>query len=340
MRSKYKVILSLSLALAIFYSLPWIAVNEQLRAVDGASSQEAMANMRVTYLFLSVFATSLLFFQYNLFWKDKLRFAKPHVVYLLLNIFFNGLIVVLVSLALVIISKHVLGIHAGRAYFIFYFYRNAGIGLMVILVTYVFELVDKSKQARIEILTLQNQNIETELAALRAQMDPHFLFNSLTSLSGLIRANSKDSLAFVDHLAETFRYILDKREHKVVTVRDELQFLDSYLFMMKQRFENGFELKIAIADEHRVKHIPQFAIQIAVENALKHNLISEKHPLVLEIFSTTNAVVIRNNRRPKYSIAGHGVGLANLSKRYQLISKEQMTIVKNNDAFELFLPLL
>jgi len=341
MSSKYKVILSFSLSLGIFYTLPWIALSEQSRALDGVFSNSSVVATRVTYLFLSVFATSVLFFQYNFFWKHKLRVIKNRVVRRMLNFFCNGVILVVSCAALMIVSQRVLNINAWHGFFIFYIYRNSGIGMMVMLVTHVQELVNKSEQDRIEILTLQNQNTETELAALRAQIDPHFLFNSLTSLSGLIRSNSKDSLAFVDHLAETFRYVLDKREFKMVTVRDELRFLESYIFMMKQRFEQGFQVKINVAEAHLIKHIPQFAMQITIENALKHNLASDKNPLFLEIFSFGNAIVIRNNSRPKkHPMAGHGIGLANLSKRYQLISNHQVTVVNDEHIFEINLPLL
>jgi LytS/YehU family sensor histidine kinase len=187
---------------------------------------------------------------------------------------------------------------------------------------------------------LQNKNTETELAALRAQIDPHFLFNSLTALSGLIRSNNKDSIEFVDHLAETFRYVLDKREHKVVAVKDEMHFLESYIFMMKKRFDLGFQVRINISETHLEKRIPQFAIQIAVENALKHNVISAKSPLVLEIYSVENSVVVRNNGQVKPVISGHGIGLSNLSKRYQLIGGSQITINKDDQFFEINLPLI
>jgi two-component system LytT family sensor kinase len=340
MSSKYKVILSFSLALAIFYTLPWIALHEQSRASDGIFSDGAVVATRVTYLFLSVFATSVLFFQYNFFWKHRLRATKSRAVHRLLNLFYNGVILFVTCAALVIISQRVLNINAWRGFLIFYVYRNAGIGLMVMLITYVLELVHKSEKDRIEILTLQNQNTETALAALRAQIDPHFLFNCLTSLSGLIRSNSKDALTFVDHLAETFRYILDKREYKMVTVRDELHFLESYIFMMKQRFDQGFQVTINLVDADLVKHIPQFAMQITVENALTHNVVSNKNPLILEIVSSDNAIVIRNNCRPKQRMAGHGIGLANLSKRYQLIGGNQIAITKNEHTFEIKLPLL
>jgi LytS/YehU family sensor histidine kinase len=212
--------------------------------------------------------------------------------------------------------------------------------LVVVLVTYVIELIDKSRRDKIKILTLQHQNSETELSALRSQIDPHFLFNSLASLSGLIRANSREALEFVNHLSETFRYILEKREHKLVTVRDEIHFVESYIFMLKKRFADGFQIIMNVNEEHLSRNIPQFALQIMIENAFKHNLVSGKNPLIVEIDSGANNLRVRNNLLPKKIIPGYGIGLANLSKRYQLLGRVNIATTKTLTHFEVDLPLL
>src|SRR5688500_1897742 len=243
MNNRYRIMFSLSLALAIFYSLPWVALSEQARVTGRLDNA---ADARVAYLFITVLITSIFFFQYNLFWKVKLSSLKSVVLRESLNVLFNLLLVVIASAIVMMISSRFFNISTGRGYFIFYLFRNAGIDLIVILVTYVMDLVAKSREDKIKVLTLQSQNSEAELAALRSQIDPHFLFNSLTSLSGLIRSNSREALEFVNHLTETFRYILEKKEHKLVTVEEELHFLQSYVFMMEKRFVDGFHVIIKI----------------------------------------------------------------------------------------------
>ncbi|WP_276372639.1 histidine kinase [Chryseolinea sp. H1M3-3] len=334
---RYKIIFSLSVALAIFYSLPWIALSEQSR-IAGNNIQPAPGG-RVLYLFISVFLTSILFFQYNLFWKGKVL-ALTGRVRPVLNLLINLMLMIAVSGVLILIATILFNINAPRAFFIFYLFRNTGIMLIVMLVTYVIELVDKSRVDKIEILTLQNKNSETELSALRSQIDPHFLFNSLTSLSGLIRANSKEALEFVNHLSETFRYILEKREHKLVTVQDELRFVASYIFMLQKRFADSFRIEINIEEAHLTKNIPQFALQIMVENAIKHNLLSAKNPLTIDIRSLGNNLRVRNNLQLKKTVSGYGIGLTNLSKRYQLIGRNDIIIRKTPEYFEVELPLL
>ena len=329
---------SLSLALAIFYSLPWIALIEHTRIVNNNPQQ--IREGRVLYLFLSVFLTSILFFQYNLFWKNKVVALDNRIIRKLLHVLFNVLLIAIISAVLIVIATRIFNIGAPGALFVFYVFRNTSIMLVVLLVTHVIELVDKSRRDKIKILTLQNQKSETELSALRSQIDPHFLFNSLTSLSSLIRTNSKDALEFVNHLSDTFRYILEKREHKLVTVKDELHFIESYIFMLRTRFADGFQIVTTINEAHLYRNIPQFALQIMIENAIKHNLVSVKNPLRIEIHSLGNDLCVRNNLQPKNIISGYRIGLANLSKRYHLISGKDIAILKTADHFEVRLPLL
>lgn len=339
MNGKYRIIFSLSFALAIFYSLPWIALSEQARLAGYNASQNAPGT-RVAFLFFTILLTSIVFFLYNFFWKHTLLPAKKGLFRQLLNICFNLLLVIISCVIVIMISTRIFVIEAWRAFFIFYLFRNAGIALIVILVTYVIELVEKSRQDRIAILTLQHQHAQRELTALKAQIDPHFLFNSLASLSGLIRANSKEALSFVDHLAETFRYVLEKREHQLVTVKDELHFMDSYVFMIKKRFGDGFRIITQVDERHIARSIPQFALQLTVENAIKHNLVSVRNPLTVEVISRNNALLVRNNLQPKKALPGYGIGLANLSKQYQIIGSRDITISKDDHYFEIELPLL
>jgi sensor histidine kinase YesM len=324
---------SISLVIAVFYCMPWIAVSEQFR-MAGDAPEFIPIGQRMSFLFCTVFITTLVLFQFNLFWK----FTGSRTTFFW-NSAVNIFIIVLSSLVWVWFAKVVFGIGAARAYFVFYLFRNVTILLLVLLITYGIELVETLRQEKIEILTLQRQAAETELAVLRSQVDPHFLFNTLTTLSSLVKSNSKETLSFVDSMADTFRYMLEKREQKVVAVHEELRFLESYLFMMKKRFDAGFEVELKISETCINKNMPQFALQIAVENALKHNIVSVKHPLKIEIYSYGGAIHVRNNVQRKKTEVSYRIGLENLSNRYRFI-KKQMTIKCNDHFFELNLPLL
>ena len=176
---------------------------------------------------------------------------------------------------------------------------------------------------------------------LKSQIDPHFLFNALNSLTGLIRTNSREAIRFVNSLSETFRYTLDNQKQKAVTLREELRFLDSYLFMMKARFGDALRVKTEVKDVHLDKKLPQFALQLLVENAVKHNLVSRSKPLNVSIVSNDQMLIVQNDLQLKTQVTKrYGIGLANLSKRYDLIAGDNIEIERNEHYFRVKLPLL
>ena len=338
MKYQNQIIISLSFAIALCYCLPWIALTEQVR-LSIFTDRSSYIPPRVLFLFSSVFVTSILFFYSNQSLKDKwktLRQPFSAVATMLSNV----LLIIIASLAMVVIARQSFGLAGGKAYLIIYIFRNLSIAVIVILIGYVLELINRLRVEKIEVLTLRNKHSESELAALRSQIDPHFLFNTLTTLSGLARTKSPETVLFIDHLAETFRYMLENRENKKVTVREELHFLESYLFMIRKRFEQGIDLDLKVNDAVMHQLIPQFALQIAVENAIKHNIISSKHVLHIQIISKSDSISVINNLQKKRTQFGYGLGLKNLSQRYSLIAKKNITIKADHNTFELNLPLL
>jgi LytS/YehU family sensor histidine kinase len=252
----------------------------------------------------------------------------------------NLLLVLGITIVIFFTANAIFTLKAPKAYFLVYLTRNTTIALGVILVTYVIELVDKLRREKIEVLTLKQKNTEAELAVLKGQIDTHFFFNTLTILSSLVRSNNSETIRFIDHMADTFRYMLEARSRNVVTVRDELSFLESYLFMMKRRFEDGLRVEIDIHQDLLGRSIPQFALQALIENAIKHNIISIKQTLRIEIRSHENRIVVSNNLNEKKFTSGYGIGLDNLAQRYWLMAKKEITINKSDGSFEVSIPVL
>jgi two-component system LytT family sensor kinase len=338
MSGKYKIMVSLSLGLAVFFSLPWITLNEPSRVTNNLT-RLGLSDTRIVFLFVTVFLSGILFFQYNLFWRRRLSVRKSGLIAPLQNLLFNMGLVVVLSVALMWIADGLFTIPAKRPFFVFYLLRNVLIAFVAMLVTHAIELLENLRHEKIKTLTLQHQHVETELAALKAQIDPHFFFNSLNALNVLIRENTKEALAFVDHFSQSFRYILENKEQKLVTVREELVFLESYLFMMEKRFASGLVVNIRIATDLYTRRMPQFALQLLVENAVKHNQVSARHPLTVAIYSEPDHIVVKNNLQKKQSAKGYGIGLANLSKRYQLIHNAEITVLTGPTHFEVKLPI-
>ncbi len=338
MSNRHKIVFAASFVLAIFFSVPWIALIEQLH-LAGSNIYNLPLGSRVTFLFFTVLFSSITFFYANLFLRKRLRPRKAILKKLVVTLA-NVLLILIMSSIMIVIAYCVFGISAPAAYFTFYIFRNFSIAIIVILIVYVIDLIDKLRKEKIDSLILQNRNTEMELVVLRNQVDPHFLFNTLATLSSLAHGNNKETIPFIDHLADSLRYMLEKRERMVATVEEELHFLESYLFMMKRRFGDGIHIDIRIDNAHQRQTIPQFALQIAIENAIKHNVVSSKHVLNISLASYPDHIVVINSVRRKSISGGYGIGLDNLAQRYWLLGQKKIRINHTDDSFTLTLPLL
>lgn len=187
---------------------------------------------------------------------------------------------------------------------------------------------------------LKQEKLKSELNALKNQVNPHFLFNSLNSLNTLIRDN-ETATTFVNKLSYLFRYILQSGDKDLVTIKEELVFLESYVHLIKTRYQDRFTIDITVDDAWKAFKIPAMALQLLVENAVKHNEISEKTPLHTNIFIDENHLVVENKIQPKStSVDSTGNGLPNLNKRYEMLMGKSIGITKTNNIFSVKLPLI
>lgn len=336
MARKRWIVILLSFVIALLYSLPWLAFRGRPDNYENALIEGGVP-LRVLYLFVVVFLTSLLFFYTNAI-LSKAFLERRRIVRRVLQALIQLIIVLAITVVLVLLSTVVLDVKAPKAYFVFYLLRNLILAAIVGLLTYVIDLIDRLDKERMEVLLLENKNTESELVALRNQIDPHFIFNTLSTLGGLIDPFNKKAMTFLEHLSNSFRYVMERRSDHLVPVREELEFLRSYLYMMNCRFGDSIRLTIRLEDgESRL--LPQFALQIAVENAIKHNFFSTAYPLKISICQERDHLIVKNSVRKVKSV-GYGIGLENLSKRYMLSGDENIEIRQHNEYFELLLPLL
>lgn len=203
-------------------------------------------------------------------------------------------------------------------------------------------LQERNRITELENARLQEEKTRAELEVLKAQINPHFLFNSLNTLSAIIRTGEKaQGLELVEKMAHVFRYVLQSRDHDMVPLSQELAFLDAYFFMLKSRFGDKLALEIDLDLETRETSIPPMSLQILVENAVKHNMVTRKKPLTVWIRKQGNLLEVGNNLQPKQNLEeGYGIGLANLSKRYQMIVRKEISIEKRENQFIVYLPVI
>ena len=211
---------------------------------------------------------------------------------------------------------------------------------ITIMAVYLLRAQFREKVADIENETLRTENIRSRYEALENQMDPHFLFNSLNTLKSLIDVDVNKAGDFIHQLSTVMRYTLKNEE--VVTLVQELECVRSYCQMMKMRYGDNLKFEHSIDhDKYDHYYVLPLSIQGLIENAIKHNVISSKQPLVVKIFTDNdNHLIISNKIQPKIGKEeGTGIGLANLVERYRLKWNEKVEIFDDGKNFSVTLPL-
>jgi two-component system LytT family sensor kinase len=191
-----------------------------------------------------------------------------------------------------------------------------------------------SKSARLE-----RDNIEARYAALRTQLNPHFLFNSLNSLSALVE-NNRQATDYIQHMSDLMRYMLRGNEKELVLLRDELSVLNSYIYLQKIRFGEALIVKLQVDDRHFHYAVPTLSLQMLVENAIKHNIATIEKPLIVELGISDKYIFVKNNLQLKKIENTSGHGLNNIIARYRQHSSRSVIINQNTDYFQVNLPLL
>ncbi|MFK7953019.1 MAG: sensor histidine kinase [Ekhidna sp.] len=195
------------------------------------------------------------------------------------------------------------------------------------------------RQTSIDMEKLKTEQVFTQFQSLKNQVNPHFLFNSLNALSSLVYEDQDKAVNFIRKLSQVYRYVLDKKDDELVKVDDELDFMENFIFLQQIRF--GENLKVSIEKSNSTDgYLPPLALQLLVENAIKHNVISEKDPLSISIRIENSFCVISNSIKEKLHKDSTGIGLANLEARYEYLSKEKMEIGNDGIDFVVKLPVL
>lgn len=213
--------------------------------------------------------------------------------------------------------------------------RSVGVLAAVLTGKHMFE----SQQ---RILSLEKERTEAQLRNLKAQIDPHFLFNNLNVLGALIDRSPQQASAYLHRFSALYRYLIRHQDDDMVLLADELAFVQDYMYLMRQRFGRAYELITTrtTPDSLSVFVLPA-AIQALIENAVKHNQGDEKDPLLIEMTLSEQSVTVRNARRPKLTpVESTGTGLRNLTTRYALLSDQPVQIVSTANSFSVTLPLL
>ena len=201
------------------------------------------------------------------------------------------------------------------------------------------EFLVRWRQTAVEAERYQKESIKANFESLKNQVNPHFLFNSLNVLTSLVYQDADKAARFIKKLSEVYRYVLDKQSHELVTVQEELTFVESYVYLQKIRFGDNLKVELPIAGEGKV--VP-LSIQMLLENAIKHNEVSSENPLTIVIKREPDYLVVKNTVRLK-SVPleeNSGLGLTNIQSRYEFLSDKALIINKSEADFEVKIPIL
>lgn len=215
--------------------------------------------------------------------------------------------------------------------------------LTVLLTMLLLHLFDKKQEMKLEYEKIKVKQLQSSYNALMGQINPHFFFNSLNGLNSLIRAGEQEkTLEYLEGLSNVFRYILQSNHKTLVSLDEELQFVKAYTYLLGVRYEHKLFFSIQVEETYLRKKLPILSLLPLIENAVKHNVISKRHPLQIQIYTKSdNWLVILNSIRPKMEeTVGHGIGLKNLRERYRMLTGRNIQIANANGCFEVFLRIM
>lgn len=221
---------------------------------------------------------------------------------------------------------------------------TGGSFLIVAFISTLYEsiyLYQNWKRTLLEAEKLRREQVESQLEGLKNQVNPHFLFNSLNTLTYLIPEDQEKSVQFVQKLSRVYRYILEMKDKKLVTLAEELKFLQAYVFLVKERFGENLQVDIDVPERAQSLQVVPLSLQILFENAIKHNVIAREKPLKVRVRVEGGNLVVVNQLQPKAQVMpGTGTGLSNVRNRYQYFTTDPVRISAEAGRFEVRLPML
>ncbi len=195
------------------------------------------------------------------------------------------------------------------------------------------------RESAVNAERLQRESVQAQYSSLRNQVNPHFLFNSLNALTHLVHQNPDQAVKFIKQLSDVYRYVLATRDQELVSLHEEIQFVNSYMYLQQIRFGEKLQLVMEIGEVQG--QVAPLALQMLMENAIKHNIVSEEHPLHIRIYRQGEYLVVENSRQKKTVVDdASGVGLENIRKRYEFLCPLPVKVEEQPHSFKVSIPMI
>ncbi len=221
-----------------------------------------------------------------------------------------------------------------------------GVALGLVFVTLIstslliMRLTEKWIQSQKQIDVMQQEKLKMDYNSLQDKLNPHFLFNNLSVLKSLIIYDTDKAVTFTEHFTDVYRYVLQSKDRVLVSLIDELEFIDAYLGLHKERLGEGLQVKMSVEKDGLNKEIAPLTLQLLVENAIKHNIVSKDQPLSLEIIGKDDYIGVINTLQLKETSYSTQTGLKNVIQRYKMLSEKEIEVIKSDTEFMVKIPLV
>jgi|GEM_PF-208137 two-component system, LytTR family, sensor kinase len=234
---------------------------------------------------------------------------------------------------------HIDGFQKANNYPGLLFARNIFRSIIYYSILFTQKTMEEKKNNEMEIQRLKQLQLEAKLTSLKEQLSPHFLFNTLNTLSTLTK--EKEAQNYIAELSKIYRYVLQFKNKEVVELKQELSFVESYWYILQMRFGEAIHLKIDVQDEWEQAIMPPLSLQLLIENTVKHNIASLQKPLFVHIYGSSSFLIVENNHQPRKSeLPSTGEGLSNIAQQYQILFNQTIDIKKDVNNFSVSLPII
>lgn len=321
-----KVIWGSSIALAILASIP------KLFDADSTPT-DLVINSSITLMF------SIFIWYYNIYSLPKFSSRRTNKSLFNWKLLLSVVLGILIMIILVIGHQELFQISKMDAPIMFEL-RGVLINLIVYMFLHLLFQNYQTQQMGIELERTHAVNLGAQYELLKQQVNPHFLFNSLNTLKSMVDIQDPQSADFILKLSDFYRFTLESRKMDLIPLREELQILDSYVYLLKARFEDGFILHNNVDQKQYDSAIPPFTLQLLIENCIKHNVVSLDKPLEIKLYTENDFLVIENQIQLKRGVLSTGVGLDNINQRFMHLVHKEIEIDKTETIFKVKIPLI
>jgi len=309
---------------------------------------DARTNLILAGISVIIITSTILFFRrLYAYFDERLPYDGQIIKRLLLQYFITLVFISLATRFIVFLATNIVGSDNLVNTELTHLAKIAAYAAQILLVTllnlahFTYYSLQKWRENALRATNLEKEKSQVQFDNLKNQLNPHFLFNSLTSLDSLIQENPALARDFLQQLSKVFRYVLKHKEKGLVSLETELLFIKNYVALVQTRFGSSLKVNFNIKEDALDSQIAPVALQILIENAIKHNTVNEKNPLTISITSEEGYLIVKNNIQKKRQVeTSNGQGLSNLKSLYSFLSQSSIEIIEEADVFIVKIPLI